>query len=116
MLPISGKRTKFTLVPTSGKVGGGNRNSNVFTNAAVPPTGNPVCKSRGPAPLIGKPRSEFAPPAYSRSGSGTALQLGLVVSRTPAQASLPTLGFGPDARSYPMRVLRANTYFSLPNW
>src|SRR5277367_2549373 len=119
---MSWKRTKFRLLPTSGSVGGGIRNSKEFTNAAVPPTGNPVCKSLGPAPLIGNPRSELAPPAYNRSGSGTETQLGLVFNKSlPSasgfkHASFPTFGFGPHDCSNAIRVFRAITYFSLPNW
>jgi hypothetical protein len=70
----------------------------LFTSAPAPPIGYPVCGSRGPAALIEKLRSDVAPPAYNRSGSGISSELPL-----------------PNARSCPYRVLRASTSRFLSN-
>src|SRR6266481_176879 len=45
-LPISWKTAKLMLSWKNGKSVGGRRNSNWFRNKALPPTGNPVLKSR----------------------------------------------------------------------
>src|ERR1700679_1411443 len=123
-LPMSWKSTNEILSPTSGSVGGGRRSSNVFATAPDPPTGKPVVKSLGPPSLMPKPRFDCAPPTYNRSGSGTALHVGLVASSVPEHAveltpiwlpALNAFGFGPHCFSNPTRRLRANTYFRFPN-
>src|SRR5580698_9225376 len=115
--------TKEMLSPTSGSVGGGRRNSKVLTTTPEPPTGYPVVRSRGPASLIPKPRCDVAPPAYRRSGNGTALQVAFVSRWMPEQAVLLSpivpdapvaFGFTPKSFSKPTRVLRAKTYLCLP--
>ncbi len=47
--PASWKMAKLMLSWKKGKVGGGVRSSILFMNSAVPPRGNPVAGSRGPA-------------------------------------------------------------------
>ena len=46
--------------------------SRALPNKALPPTGSPVTRSRGPAWLIEKPRCDSLPPMKKRSGSGIA--------------------------------------------
>ena len=46
------------------------RSSMLLMISAVPPRGNPVTGSRGPAWFNPNPRSEFPPPAKKRSASG----------------------------------------------
>src|ERR1700679_1689274 len=99
-LPISQNSTNEMLLPTSGSVGGGMRSSNVFTTAPPPPTGYPVVPSRGPPSLIPNPRCDVAPPTYNRSGSGTALQVGLVNSMSPAQAVAGTPIWSPPLYAF----------------
>src|SRR6185437_2096979 len=105
------------LLPTKGSVGGGMRSSRLLTTTAEPPTGYPVVRSRGPAPLIPKPRCDVAPPAYIRSGRGTGLHVAFVKKRLPWQFTTPIvwpLPVEPKVFSKPTRVLRAKIYFLLP--
>src|SRR5205807_8423470 len=67
--PMSWNTTALILSPDKGKGKGGVRSSRLFRKMASPPSGKPVCKSRGPAWFMPNPRRELLPPAKNLSGN-----------------------------------------------
>src|SRR6185437_2970701 len=87
---------------------GGVRISRLLRKRPLPPRGNPVTASRGPAWFSPKPRCELLPPVKKRSGRGTTPGTDVNTFEVPDVAGWATFTL-PKGFSTPIRVERANT-------